>query len=61
VGGKSYRAYRVNIASGLSNTTAYFEAEAPHVLLERVGEQGREDMTSLQSADAGPGRDGGSG
>ncbi|GEM_PF-1940646 len=59
VGGKSYRAYRVNIASGLSNTTAYFGAEAPHVLLERVGEEGHEDMTALQSSDAR--REGGSG
>ncbi len=61
VGGKSYRAYRVNIASGLSNTTAYFRADAPHVLLERAGEEGHESMTDLQSPDASGSSPGGSG
>lgn len=59
LGGKSYRAYRVNVASGLSNTTAYFGADAPHVLLERSGDQVREAMTGLTSGAGDPGGDGG--
>jgi S1-C subfamily serine protease len=55
IGGRSYRALRVNIASGLSNTTAYFRAESPRVLLRSVGESGREEVTRL----AAPGAEGG--
>lgn len=52
--GSTYRALRVNIASGLTNTTAYFRATPPRVLLGRESAEGREEVTHLQMEGAAP-------
>lgn len=50
VAGKKYDAIRVNMASGLSNTTAYFKADRPRILLRRqaVDAEEAEDMIRLE-------------
>jgi hypothetical protein len=47
---QSYRALRVNVASGLSNVVAYFRAEPPRILLRRESEDGTstEEVTLLE-------------
>jgi hypothetical protein len=41
-GGRSYDALQVNVASGLTNSTAYFGLERPGLLLRRVSAEGEE-------------------
>lgn len=51
VAGERYEALRVNVASGLDNTTAYFRADPPRVLLRQVNESdqgGVEEVTRLE-------------
>jgi len=52
VEGTTYRALRVNIASGLANTTAYFRASPPRILLRRESGQAREEVVHLETGGA---------
>ncbi len=52
VGGKSYRALKVNVASGLTNTTAYYRADRPRILLRRVSEDGEDEVTRTGEPEA---------
>jgi len=48
--GRTHRALRVNVATDLTNATAYFAVERPRVLLRHVSEEGRDTtvVTELQ-------------
>jgi len=59
--GTSYRALRVNIASGLANTTAYFRASPPRILLRRENEQAREEVVHLETGGGAGQEEGGGG
>jgi S1-C subfamily serine protease len=48
VAGRDYDALRVNIASGLSNITAFFQAGRPRVLLRHENGERVEEMTRLE-------------
>lgn len=50
VAGEKYDAFRVNVARGLSNTTAYFQADRPRILLRRqaVDADESEDVTRIE-------------
>lgn len=50
VGGEVYEALRINVASGLSNTDAFFRATRPRILLRQrhPGDGGVEEVTSLE-------------
>lgn len=56
VAGRSYRALRVNLATGLSNSAAYFRVQPPRILLREEGsEEGDvEEVTQLEFFDAPP-------
>ena len=55
--GEEHEAFRVNIASGLSNATGYFRKEQPSVLLRRVSADGTsvEEVTDLRLLGSGDG------
>ena len=48
VAGRDYDALRVNVASGLSNITAYFQAGRPRVLLRHENGDRIEELTRLE-------------
>lgn len=45
--GQATRALRVEMASGLSNVTLYFDLQAPHVLVREEGERGVTELDEL--------------
>jgi hypothetical protein len=50
VAGETRSVLRVNVASGLTNETVYFESQPPRVVTRRVSQDGSivEDVTSLE-------------
>jgi len=56
VAGKKYKAFRVNVASGLNNTTAFFKSDRPRILLRRQGvdSEESEDLTRVEVFPARP-------
>jgi len=56
IGGQRHDAFRVNIASGLSNSTAFFGTEDPHVLLRLEREDGAVEEVTVVDLFPTPGR-----
>jgi hypothetical protein len=56
VGGRSYDALQVNVASGLTNSTAYFGLDGPGLLLRRVSAEGEEVEEIVSVGDTPMGR-----
>ncbi len=56
VAGEVYEALRINVASGLSNTDAYYRAARPRILLRQrhPGDSGAEEVRSLEIFGEGP-------
>jgi hypothetical protein len=46
--GRNYEALRVNVASGLSNTTAFFQVARPRVLLRHESGERVAEVTRLE-------------
>jgi hypothetical protein len=55
--GRSYSAWRINVATGLDNETFFVRAQRPRILLRRVNDDGSE-VENVTAVDIFPARAG---